>query len=700
MGFSFKRGSILPRSTTTPVQTPTPPVLPLLSVSPSTFALTVNEGTGGTAVRVLLASTANGVPIGAVSVGTITGTGASRITTQVTGNSITVTATEGVLAAGDYTINVPISSVGTTNSPQVVTGTLTVVAASPATTVIAASLEPLYSTPGPGLLQARPWPMRQGDCTAATIAARKPSVFVNGVEQRVYAEPLPGKYPDGSYRALWLPFFIDVPSSTPMPAEVHLDRVRQTTDISKPAVSPSTFWVTRPAESWGVDADPTLALVPTDIQYLCDADITFQPLLPASEQDAAETARLDTFFSQRLTALKAENDPLDRTVSAVRLYQATYESSLAMLASWCRTGNLNHYADALSFGYRLLEYTNNATNAAKPSPSTNVFGESRMASTDGNIAEPFSLRYLSYAACWQVSGYTPFFAAVNGQHMNQNYSGRATAAGANVINNLPTGGYINSVYLPRFNMVRMWSHLVAYAIGANRRQSTQSGFGNRDMNFPVELPLIIGALINAQYAKGDYRDGLTGCSPNGTDGIANGGTGTGAVPNFQLNYVNALYMFYEREVHADSRIPALIKANTDVIAANSKPLTVGARGYGYTDSQYGTTYWANPTTAGQPASDYLGYSMGSFAYCAARYPNTLSNGATYETWYQRAVDFKNAGYTTSTLKSDWDQFVRGMKILGESSGFQQAGPYHIRHGVPTGAPQINSLTVPTVWPLV
>ena len=74
-------------------------------------------------------------------------------------------------------------------------------------------------------------------------------------------------------------------------------------------------------------------------------------------------------------------------MSAVRLYQSTYESSLAMLAAWCRTGNVQHYRDAMFFAYRLLEYTNNSTSATKPSPSTNVFGESRMASTDGGIAE-------------------------------------------------------------------------------------------------------------------------------------------------------------------------------------------------------------------------------------------------------------------------------------------------------------------------
>ena len=131
---------------------------------------------------------------------------------------------------------------------------------------------------------------------------------------------------------------------------------------------------------------------------------------------------------------------------------------------------------------------------------------------------------------------------------------------------------------------------------------------------------------------------------------------------------------------------------------NAKLRTAASRGFGYTDSGYGTTYWANPTTSGTGQSDYLGYMSGSLAYCAARYPNTTSNGATYETWYQRAVDFKNIGATSGTLGSDWTQYSRGWKIFGEGFGFQMAGPYHIAQGVPAGAAAIHAVTVPTSWP--
>lgn len=674
-----------------------PPATPTMALSASSVAWAVTEGTSTVRAVDVTVSSTNGASLGTTSVGTITGTASSYLTTSVTGHVVTVTFTTGAATAGSYTATVPILDTLADNTPVNFTVTVTVDPVASSTYDIDADVHLLASTAGANVFVGGGWPLRQGDLMPADVTARKLAVFVNGTEQACFVEAMPGRFPDGSVRSVFVQFRTDIPNSTPITAQVKIRTTRTTTDISRTVMDPAVCWAITTGNVWGDDGSIKAKLLPRNPSYLCACDITFEPLLPASNQDAAETARLDTFFGQRWNALNTSTEQ-SRILDEVRHYQATYESSRALLASWCRTGNVSHYQGAMATAYRLLEYTNNSTAASKPNPSTNVFGEQRMVNADGGIAEPMSLRYLNYAACWQLSGYAPFFAAVNGLHMYYNYAGRATAAGANAVNNTSTGGYVNSVYLPRFNLRQSFVHLIAYAIGANRRQTTQTGFGNRDMNFPVELPLIVGAFVNSTYAKGDYRDGLTGCSPNSTDGAANGGTGTGAVPNFQLNYINAFYMFYEREVYADSRIPGLIKANTDVILANSKPLTSGSRGFGYTDSGYGTTYWANPTTSGTGMSDYLGYAMGSIAYCAAKYPNTVSNGATYETWYARSVDYKNVGYTSGTLASDWNQYTRGMKILGEAFGFQQAGPYHIRNGVPTGASAINSLSVITAWP--
>lgn len=675
-----------------------PPATPTILLSASAVSLTAVAGSGVTRTTTVTVSSGNGATLGTTSVGTVTGTASTAVTTSVSGHVVTINAAVGSFAAGSYSATIPILNSTASNSPQNVTLTFTVTASTAPTTSVPSTILLFGSTPG-NVLVVGSYPLRPGDLTAADVAANKFAIFVNGVEQSCYVQALPGIHADGtSLRAVGYQFYYNIPNATPITAEVRLGTARATTDLNKVPLTAQMSFVALPAQTWGVDAEPTAKLLPTDVQYLCSTDLTFEPLQPASMDDPISAARFTTFLGQRATASAALTDST-RNLTGVRLFKSTYESARALLASWCRTGNTEHFREALKQCYRLLEYTNVTPTALKPNPSNNVFGETRMVSADSGIKEEYSLRFISYASCWQVSWYAPFFAAVNTHHMNYNYSGRATAAGANAINNTSTGGYINSVYLPRFNLRQSWGHLIAYAIGANRRQSTQSGFGNRDMNFVTELPLILGAYINSAYTLGDYRDGLTGLSQTATDGVANGGVGVGSTPNFQINYVNAFYMFYEREVYADSRIPALIKTNTDMMLANTKLLVASSRGYGYTDSGYGTTYFANNTTSGTGQADYLGYMAGSLAYCAARYPNTTVNGATYETWYQRAADYKNVGYTAGTLKDDWDAYWRAWKVFGESFGFQMAAPYYVAQGVPAGASAITARTVLTTWPV-
>jgi len=100
-----------------------PPVL--MSVSPATVSPIVTEG--GTPVQydIVVTGTAD---IGTVTVGTVTGTGASAISSLVTGQTVTLVVSDGGLDPGNYTADVPIIS-GASNAPQSVTVLLEVMSA-------------------------------------------------------------------------------------------------------------------------------------------------------------------------------------------------------------------------------------------------------------------------------------------------------------------------------------------------------------------------------------------------------------------------------------------------------------------------------------------------------------------------------------------------------------------------------------------
>lgn len=675
------------------------PTTPTMTLSTSGVQLTAVAGSGATPSASVVVSSGNGYPLGTTSVGTITGAGASAVSTGVSTHTVTVTCSVGALGAGTYTASVPILDSSASNSPQSVAVTFIVTAAAAAWSVVPAEITTWGSPVGTSSLYVGGWVLPPGTMTVADVAARKLALFIDGVEQRLYTEAHPGRHPDGSVRSVGYEFNYTPASTSSKVCEVRIGTVRGTTDLTKTTKTLAHMWTNQAAQAWGVDAEPTGKLLPTDVAYLCACDAAFMPLQPATEDDAVSTGRFTTLFGQRATACKNLTDRSRSTgtpIGAV-FYQATYESGRALVAAWCRTGTSDYVREALKQSWRLLEYSTSSNAATRPNPTNNVYAESRMFATDGNIAEAGTLRFQSFAICWQLSGYASFFAAVNAQHMIENSATRATLAGAKTLSGAT--GVIYQTYLIRANLRRMYCHVLAYMIGANRRQTTASGYGNRDMNFPVELPLLLEALDNVAYAKGDYRDGLRALNPASTDGIANGGTGTGAVPNFQINYINDFLMLYEREVYADPRIPGWIKTNTSVALQNAVPLTSGSRGYGYTDSQFGVTYWANPTAGGTGHCDYLGYMTGSIAYCAAKWPNDVVNGATFRTWYDRAADYKNNGYTASTQKSDWDQFSRAWKILGECFGFQMMAPYFIKYGVPNGASAINAIAVASSWPV-
>lgn len=693
---AFRSGQSATATVTVNMTVPGSPTLPTIALSQPTVQLTGLEGSGATPSAQIVVSSGNGEALGVTGVGTITGAGAATIGATVNGRIVTITGTVGANAGGLYQAVVPITDTLAPNSPQPVAVDFTITPVGTPSSVIQAHIVPWASTIGVQSLCCTGWVFPPGYMSVADVAARKFSLWIGGVEQAIATKLKPGKHPDGSVRAIDVQFLHAPPSSTPVLCEVRLGVTRGTTDLAWTTTTAAHHFVEQPAQAWGVDAEPTAKLLPTDVAYLCASDAAFMPLQPATEDDAISTGRFTTLLQQRAAAM--EGLTLNRANSLVpQRFQSTYETPRALIAAWCRTGNHNLLRYALRLSWRLLEYGHPVPSYTKFSPHPNVYGETRMLGTsDANVGfgEPYTLRYASYAACWQLTGYATFFTEVNRWHQQNNSAGRETQAGALALSG--NTGWITQGYIIRTNTINIMPAIMAYIIGANRRMTTQSGYGNRDMNFPLAFSWYLEALNNVAYAKGDYRDGFRGQNPAATD---NNTVPAGQFPTFQVEIINALLMLYEREVYADSRIPGWIKTNTNIVLQNAEPLVAASRGYGVTDSGMGVAYSStNVAQQGQPECDYFGHFTASLAYCAAKWPSDIVAGATYRTWYDRACDYKNNGYLSSVQQYDWDRWDRAHKVFGEVFGWHQCAPYFLNHGVPAGAPAVQTVTPPTSWP--
>ena len=693
---AFRAGQSASATVTVNMTVPGSPTLPTIALSQSTPQLSGLEGSGGTASVQIVVSSGNGEALGVTGVGTITGAGAAAGSATVNGRVVTIVGTVGARAAGSYPFVVPITDTLASNSPQSVTVDFTITPAGTPSSVIQSQIVPFASTIGAQSLFCGGWTFPPGYYTAADFTAREFSLWIGGVEQSIAVKLKPGKHPDGSIRAIDYQFLHTPPSSTPVLCEVRLGVTRGTTDLAWTTTTKTHHFVEQPAQAWGVDAEPTGKLIPTDPAYLCAMDAAFMPLQPATEDDAISSGRFTTLLQQVAALLESVTLDRDKALAPQR-FQSTYETPRALIAAWCRTGNYNLLRYALRVAWRLLEYGHPVPAYTKFQPHPNIYGETRMGGTaDNNVAfqEPYTLRYVSYAACWQLSGYATFFTEVNRWHQQHNSAARETQNGALALSG--STGWITQGYLIRANTIYIMPAIVAYMIGANRRMTTQSGYGNRDMNFSLAFTWYLEALNNVAYAKGDYRDGFRGQNPAATD---NNTVPAGQFPTFQIEIINPLLMLFEREVYADPRIPTWIKTNTNVMLQNVEPLVAASRGYGVTDSGMGLAYSAtNVAKQGQPECDYFGHFTASLAYCAAKWPTDVVAGETYRTWYDRAADYKNNGYLATVQQYDWDRWDRAHKVFGEMFGWHQCAPYFLNYGVPTGAAAIQTVTPPTSWP--
>lgn len=564
----------------------------------------------------------------------------------------------------------------------------------------------MASTSGSNVLVTNGLPLPKGVLSPTDVANRKLQIIVNGTEKPCYVEAMPGLHPDGSVRSVYFQFYHDILDATPISGTFRIGDVRNTADIAKTTLTHDMFWVTRASASWGYDVDPTAAMLPTSPSYLCSTDATFQPLSPASEDSAEDIARFQTHFDARMNALRTNTT--SRNGSNAAFFQSTYDTPRALLSQWCRTGNVQWWKDALTLTYRFNEYVFPTGSYNGWNPNPNVFSESRMkvnaayvAANGSELAEAGSQRMWSYASCWQACGYVPFYTAVNIYHQNNNQSNRTTYSSSVQING--NAGWLEQYYGLRANIKKMQPQLIAYCIGANRRTTTPSGWGNRDYVFATELPYIIDALWVNRWARGDWRDGVSGIWYGNTDGTNNGYPNPEDFETFQIPLINGFLMSWEREVYADSRIPTMVKANTNAFLLNCRDIRSAA------DDGYGTAGWGcaysmrrdyPASVSGSVQSYYVAMALPELAYCATLWPSDVVNGATYDTWYSRFVDVSNNANDSNVQDFDYGQWPRGMKIMGEQFSYTFAAPYIRRNGIPAGPSTLRSISVPSQWPLI
>lgn len=175
----------------------------------------------------------------------------------------------------------------------------------------------------------------------------------------------------------------------------------------------------------------------------------------------------------------------------------------------------------------------------------------------------------------------------------------------------------------------------------------------------------------------DYREGMVaGVRQNSPRGNYAPFTGDHNIPYFQLlfptNFMIDTYLY----IKADSRIPALVKKNLDVMLAGIRTKQSGDVYYSSTGGSIGGISWGdhiytkNYALENPPQLDSLTFSTGpggnaTIPFELPEYARVIAfvlktsgedtvNGATYSQWYQRCIDISNV--SPSLLTWGWKYF--------------------------------------------
>lgn len=161
-------------------------------------------------------------------------------------------------------------------------------------------------------------------------------------------------------------------------------------------------------------------------------------------------------------------------------------------------------------------------------------------------------------------------------------------------------------------------------------------------------------------------------------------TYTTCLPVFQLSFTNNFLIDYYMRIHADSRIPAMVEANINIILDQISLITSKSYFYNVNGGVWGKPKYRNPYTLANPiGTDQLSpYELPEFARMLAFVIKTVGdqtvNGKLYSEWYNVCVDTSNVS-PIGVLTWQW-------KLFGQFFGWGIDAPWMMAQ---------SSLPVPT-----
>ena len=471
------------------------------------------------------------------------------------------------------------------------------------------------------------------------------ALFKDGVEVPIYIEELRGRHNDGSggdggARA----FFVECDATGWTDTDVlewRLGTTRTTTDLSASGRGASEI-------TQAQMRNPRAVLI-TDPAYLCASWLTQQPLLPASQQTADETAFFDTLHDDSVETWVdvrwAQYNPVDGTIDPRWNLDATagYQVTRGYLSKWCRTGETEYWwrgirhAEASFSGY-----------SANTVP-----------------AEQWSMMYFDWPITYAASGYEAMWFICGATTVA---SGGAAEGEALWSSDEATSKskHISPSYGIRYNTRQKYAALQAACFDIKRTALS------RQPTFATEMPWMIDSFEGTAFTRGDLAclAGLIGMDENATLEDPT------AFPIFQISVINAWLMDYYHNVEADARIPGLVKDNLDVLLGQMDDFS-GRKGTAY--------LWGCPKNAAT-GSQLLPMFAAQAAWVSALY-DTVGN-TTYADLYSDCINASNVSVAN-------DIQYNATKLYGEVWGWSQSAPYYRANGA-AAAP--SAIREPATYP--